>query len=127
MKTIISGWTLIFVFLIVDIVSADITFPDDVAGRMIVEIEQCRIDTEITTLQDKAVENLKTQAGMKDRQLEACNRTLKDKDGLLDKQAREYEAAMKAQKLEHFFDGIMDFISGALVGVGITAAYIFLH
>lgn len=115
MKTLIL--TLILLLLIASPAYADVCFDDEIAGKMVVELEQCRIQKDSIDIYKQTIANLEEQVRMQDEMLTVYRDSLtKAKENiegyqkLLDEQKGLYEAEIKKAK--------PSFIERIVTGVG---------
>lgn len=93
---------IIFLLATANIASADVCFTDEVAGRMVVEVEQCRIQKDDIDIYKQTIANLEEQIKTQDEILEIykdsltkAKETIEGYKKLLDEQKGLYEAELK--------------------------------
>lgn len=107
--------------------AADITFDESIAGKMVVEIEQCRITEEQIELYKEANKELEYQIklqkdinNLQKEQLGVAKETVKQYQELLKTQEDVYKQAIKDTK-PNLFKKLIDSLSfigiGVLVGI----------
>lgn len=108
---------------------ADVCFTDDVAGKMVVELEQCRMQKDDIDIYKQTVANLEEQVRMQDEMLEVYKNSftkMKEQIGgwqkLVDDQKEYCEAAIKKAKpslINRIITGAGLMGIGGLIAVGL--------
>lgn len=110
--------------------AADITFDESIAGKMVVEIEQCRVTEDQIELYKEANAELEYQIklskdinNIQKEQLEVAKETVKQYQELLKTQEDVYKQAIKDTK-PNLFKKLID--SLGFIGIGVLAGVLLL-
>jgi hypothetical protein len=131
----VAGMTVaLFVFMVAftgQARAADICFSQDTAGRMVVELEQCRVDQQTMTIMSSMIENLKGQAAAQqdvikaqEEKIAASEKTIAKMEKLLNEQAKQYEEQIEASKPSFFQEALK---GAGYVAAGIIIGVLVLH
>jgi hypothetical protein len=131
----LAGMTVaLFVFIVAFTGQAraeDICFSQETASRMVVDLEQCRVDQETMQIMDGMIETLNSQIAAEEaviasqkKKIAATEEAVKKMEALLNEQRKQYETEIKEAKPSFFQEVLKD---AGFVAVGIIAGVILIH
>jgi hypothetical protein len=120
-------WAFFAVMLMVAVANADICMDAQTAGKLIVEVEQGRVSSDICAIKDEQIQVLNQQReelqkiiALKDEQLSIKDGAITSLNGLVERQKDDCNAMLKESKPSFFrqiLSGLGFIGAGILIGV----------